>query len=122
MDIVTAINKVYSLVQTKDQRQKKDLKDQDILIQYISSFSSQYIHEFVMQLQNLITANIVVGVVNMELLKECVTFLDILHWVNQDLITKQEDRIEVKEFHNEAVNNNLDLKPSMVNWAKYTKI
>jgi len=40
MEIVTAINKVYSLVQTKDQRQKKDLKDQDILIQYISSFSS----------------------------------------------------------------------------------
>jgi len=47
--------------------------------------------------------------------------LDILNWVNQDFVPK-EDRIELKEFHNDAVNNNLDLKPSMVDWAKFTKI
>lgn len=57
----------------------------------------------------------------MPLLHQSVAFLDILNWINQDLLPK-EDRIEVKEFHNDAVNNNLDLKPSMVDWAKFTKI
>lgn len=92
-----------------------------MLIQYISSFSSASIHEFVMQLQSLITANIVVGVVDMEFLKQSVVFLDVLHWINQDLLPK-DDQIEIKEFHNDAVNSNLDLKPSMVDWAKFTKI
>jgi len=35
-----------------------------------------------MQLQSLITANIVVGVVDMEFLKQSVVFLDVLHWIN----------------------------------------
>ena len=39
-----------------------------MLIQYIASFSSEHLHEFVIQLQSVITANIVVGVVDMPLL------------------------------------------------------
>jgi len=37
-----------------------------------------------------VTANIVVGVVDMALLKQSVDFLDILHWVNMDLLPKEE--------------------------------
>lgn len=38
--------------------------------------------------------------------------LDILYWVNKKFKPKEE-KIEDKEFHNDAVNNNLDLKNSM---------
>lgn len=92
-----------------------------MLVQYIASFSSEQLHEFVIQLQSVVTANIVVGVVDMALLKQSVDFLDILDWVNKDLLPKEE-QIAVKEFQNDAVNNNLDLKDSMSDWAKFTKI
>jgi len=57
----------------------------------------------------------------MALLKQSVDFLDILHWVNMDLLPKEE-QIAMKEFNNDAVNNNLDLEESMSAWAKFTKI
>jgi hypothetical protein len=47
--------------------------------------------------------------------------MDILYWVNSHFIPKAE-RIEDKEFHNDAVNNELDLKSSMAEWAKLSKI
>ncbi len=50
MEIVTALNRVYSLVQSRQQRQEKKLSNQDMLIQYIASFSSEHLHEFVIQL------------------------------------------------------------------------
>lgn len=57
----------------------------------------------------------------MDLLKAAVYVLDILYWVNTRFKLKAE-MIEDKEFHNDAVNNNLDLKSSMAEWAKNTKI
>lgn len=50
MEIITALNKVYSLVQSQQQRMEKKLTNQDMLVQYIASFSGEQIHEFVMQL------------------------------------------------------------------------
>jgi hypothetical protein len=47
--------------------------------------------------------------------------IDILEWVNRSYKSKAE-QIADKEFHNDAVNNNLDLKQSMAEWAKQTKI
>ena len=86
-------------------------------MQYLASLDSASLHEYVMQLQSLITINIVTGVANMDLLKAAVRVLDLLWWVNRWFKQKGE-QIEMKEFHNDAVNNNLELKPSMTEWAK----
>lgn len=75
-----------------------------------------------MQLQGLITINIITGVVKMELLIACVKVLDIINWINFKLKTNQKDRIDKKEFYNDAVNNNLDLKPTIQQWIKTTQI
>lgn len=61
-----------------------------------------------MQLQSLITINIITGVAKMEMLVSSIKVLDILEWVNSKLRIGKE-RIEKKEFYNDAVNNNLDL-------------
>ena len=61
-----------------------------------------------MQLQSLITINIITGVAKMEILVSSIKVLDILEWVNSKLRIGKE-KIEKKEFFNDAVNNNLDL-------------
>jgi len=80
------------------------------------------LHQYVIQLQSLLTINIVAGGnLNMELLMSCVKMLDIFHWINltfRDSI----DRIEKKEFHNDAVNNNINLGPSIKDWTNRTKV
>ena len=81
--------------------------------------------EFIMALQNLITINIISSgafqPINIDLIEQCIVSLDVFHWVNKTLKTK-EDRIEKKEFFNDAVNNNLKLKGAMQEWAKQSKI
>jgi hypothetical protein len=62
-----------------------------------------------MQLQSLITINIITGVAKMDMLVSSIKVLDILQWINSKLRGKK-DRIEKKEFYNDAVNNNLDLQ------------
>ena len=42
-----------------------------------------------------------------------------MHWANSTFKDKS-DRIERKEFHNDAVNNNLDLRMFMAHWAERT--
>ena len=42
-----------------------------------------------------------------------------MHWANTTFKDKA-DRIERKEFHNDAVNNNLDLRMFMAHWAERT--
>ena len=39
-------------------------------------------HELVMQLQNILTHNIIQGHINPELFRETVKALDIMHWLN----------------------------------------
>jgi hypothetical protein len=68
-----------------------------------------------------VTSNIVTGIVKMDLLKAAISCLDILYWVNKNFKLSHE-KIQEKEFQNDAVNNNLELKSSMVEWAKWTKI
>lgn len=58
----------------------------------------------------------------MELLKKAIYILDILYWVNRNFKATSGQQIPSKEFYNDAVNNNVELKPSMANWAKQTKI
>jgi len=73
-----------------------------------------------MRLQSLITLNIITYI-NMDLLKACIRILDILYWVNVAFKPKSE-RIEGKEFYNDAVNNNLDLKRQIIDWVQNTKV
>ena len=42
-----------------------------------------------------------------------------MHWINATFKDKA-DRIERKEFHNDAVNNSLDLRMFMAHWAERT--
>ena len=57
----------------------------------------------------------------MDLLMSCVRMLDIFYWINirfRDTV----DQIEKKEFHNDAVNNNINLGPSIKDWSNRTKV
>lgn len=74
-----------------------------------------------MQLQSLITINIITGVAKMEMLVNSIKVLDILQWVNSGLREKKQ-KVEKKEFYNDAVNNNLDLDMQMAQWIKATQI
>lgn len=83
---------------------------------------TKLLHEYVMQLQSLLTISIISGAhLNMELFVETIRVLDIFHWVNAKL-KEDSSQIEKKEFHNDAVNNNLELKSHMVQWANTTKV
>lgn len=55
----------------------------------------------------------------MEMLVNSIKVLDILQWINSKLREKKE-KVEKKEFYNDAVNNNLDLDFHMVQWIKAT--
>jgi hypothetical protein len=103
-------------------RKEKDIEKHDLVVQYLWSLSSTQLLEYVMQLQSLITINIITGVAKMELLISCVKVLDIIHWINFTLKTNKKDQIEKKEFYNDAVNNNLDLQPTIAQWIKTTQI
>lgn len=66
-----------------------------------------------MQLQSLITINIITGVAKMDMLVNSIRVLDIFQWINSKLRDKKL-RVEKKEFYNDAVNNNLDLDMQMI--------
>ena len=75
-----------------------------------------------MDLQSLLTINIVTGAgVNMELLMAVVKMLDIIFWIN-NAFRDPVDQIEKKEFNNDAVNNNINLGPSIKDWSNRTKV
>jgi len=74
-----------------------------------------------MQMQNILTHNIIQGVVNAQLFQETVKVLDILHWLNFTFKDRT-DQIDKKEFHNEAVNQELELRALMDQWANRTKV
>ena len=57
----------------------------------------------------------------MEMLVNSIKVLDIFEWVNSSLRSREE-KVEKKEFYNDAVNNNLDLDMQMMQWIKATQI
>lgn len=79
------------------------------------------LHELIIQLQSVLTQDIINGTINNALFIETVKLLDTLHWVNFTF-KDASDQIQKKEFHNEAVNSNLELKPQMDQWANRTKV
>jgi len=62
-----------------------------------------------MSLQSLLTINIITEEINFDLLEETVKIIDLLWRVNQ--MKPISVRIQPKEFHNDAINNSVDLKP-----------
>jgi hypothetical protein len=98
--------KLFSKAADISRRELDDLDKHDLIVQYLVSLNSEQLHEYVMQLQSLVTINIITGVAKMDLLVNCIKVLDVLQWVNQRL---RDLKIEKKEFYNDAVNNNLDL-------------
>ena len=61
------------------------------------------------------------GIPNYELIVVCVRMLDIFFWINQTF-RDPIDQIEKKEFHNDAVNNNINLSNIIKEWANRTKV
>lgn len=110
---------LYAKSADNQHREITDLEKQDMIVQYLVALSTEQFHEYVMQLQSLITINIITGVAKMEMLVSSIKVLDILEWVNSKLRIGKE-KIEKKEFFNDAVNNNLDLAGQMAAWIKVT--
>lgn len=67
------------------------------------------------------TINVITGIKNLDLLQLTIKILDILFWVNKKF-KRQGEKIAVKDFNNEAINNQVDLKPHMAEWARFSKI
>ena len=57
----------------------------------------------------------------MDLLMGSIKMLDIFYWINYSF-RDSVDQIEKKEFNNDAVNNNINLGPSIKEWANRTKV
>ena len=109
---------------TKDpiREENKGVASHDLIVQFLAALPTPVLHQYVMQLQSLLTINIVAGGgVNMDLLMSCVKMLDIFNWVNQTF-RDPVDQIEKKEFNNDAVNNNINLSPSIKDWSNRTKV
>jgi len=57
--------------------------EHDLIQKMLSQLPQEYIHEYVMNLQSLLTINIISGKINLELLEQTVLTLDLLHDVNK---------------------------------------
>ena len=96
-----------------EKRQITDLAQHVPAIKFISVMPKKLMHEIIMQLQNILTLNIIQGTqINFQLFTETIKVLDIFHWLNF-AFKDQSEQIDKKEFHNDAVNNNLDLRQLM---------
>ena len=78
-------------------------------------------HALVITMQNLLTQNVIGGVINAPLFQETIKVIDTFHWLNFTF-KDQTDQIDKKEFNNEAVNSALELRALMDQWANRTKV
>jgi hypothetical protein len=72
-------------------------------------------------MQGVITLSIISGMPKLPLIKAAVKVMDIIYWINQTF-KSAEDRIAKDEFFNDAINNNIELRGMMVDWAKRAQI
>ena len=77
-------------------------------VQFLVDMPNIQLLEYVMSLQNLLTINIVSEQINYPLFEDTIKFLDTLFKVNK--IKPKEQQILDKEFHNDAINNSVELK------------
>ncbi len=96
-----------------------DNESYHVLYQFLISISKNQMLAYLMCLQSLLTINIITEEINFELLEENVKLIDLLWRVNK--MKSKSEQIHPKEFHNDAINNSVDLKPQMFQWASQTK-
>ena len=63
------------------------------------------------------TLNIISGMPRLDRIKASVKVMDIIWFINYAFIAPDE-RIDKKEFFNDAINNNIELTPFVIDWAK----
>ena len=118
--VLTMFNEFIADSVTYEKRLCKDLAEHSPAVQFLAVMPTKQMLEFVMQLQNTLTLNIIQGAqVNYNLFTETIKMLDTVNWLNFAFKDK-DDQIDKKEFHNDAVNNNLDLRQFMQQWAHRT--
>lgn len=120
-EILSLFLELFSKAADSAHRQIDDLEKHSLIVQYLVALRKEQLHEYIMQLQSLVTINIITGVAKMEMLVNSIKVLDIFEWVNS-LLRSSDEKIEKKEFYNDAVNNNLDLDMQMMQWIKATQI
>jgi hypothetical protein len=102
-EIINSINCMFEYLET-------DANESDhVVLQYLTSISKNQMLAYLMCLQSLLTINIITEDINFELLEENVKLIDLLWRVNK--MKPQSEQIHPKEFHNDAINNSVDLKP-----------
>ena len=110
--ILRTMNNTLGKAVSQESRKNPKLSQHPIVVQFLSVMPQKMMHELVMQLQNIMTHNIIQGVINAPLFEENVKMIDTLHWLNFTF-KDTKDRIDKKEFTNEAVNSDLDLRALM---------
>ena len=97
----------------------RDLSAEQIsdFVKFFSICPSDQLHDNVIKMQGTITLSIISGMPRLSLIKASVKVMDIIYWINQTFKTA-EDRIKKEEFHNDAINNNIELRDMMIKWAK----
>jgi len=111
--LLETLNQFYSY-----SKQQADA-EHEIIVKMLMQVPQQYIHEYVMNLQSLLTINIISGEINLELLEQTVITLDLMHFLNKQ--QSHTEQIHALEFQNDAINENVDLKPTIHQWIKITK-
>jgi phosphoribosylaminoimidazole carboxylase (NCAIR synthetase) len=84
-------------------------------MQFMVNMPKTQILEYLISLQSLLTINIIGEEIDLTLLEETIKIMDLLWRTNK--LKPIHDRIHDKEFLNDSINNNVDLKESMKIWA-----
>ena len=87
-EIIEIFLDLFTKAADTEHRGITDLEKQEMIVQYLVALPTEQLHEYVMQLQSLITINIITGVARMDMLINSIKALDILQWINSKLRQK----------------------------------
>ena len=107
IEIISVINSLFEY----------DTHDNDnTLMQFMVNMPKTQILEYLISLQSLLTINIIGEEIDLTLLEETIKIMDLLWRTNK--LKPIHEQIHDKEFLNDSINNNVDLKESMKIWAQ----
>ena len=110
--IMTQFNKIISKGVPASKRQTVQLSEHPYMIQFLALLPQKMMIEIIMQLQTILTHNIIQGAIDPQLFEQNIKMLDTFHWLNSTFKDKR-DQIGQKEFQNDAVNSTLELRRLM---------
>jgi hypothetical protein len=70
--------------------------EHEIVVKMLMQLPREYVHEYVMNLQSLLTINIISDLLNLEFLEQTVITLDLFHFLNKQ--KSQAEQISALEF------------------------